>query len=52
MASDTPPIYAGPAQHTYTRACDGFHQPGPCPAPVAVTLPAATLITYTGAPDA
>ena len=19
------------AQHTYTRACDGFHAPGPCP---------------------
>lgn len=20
-----------PAQHTYTRACDGLHPPGPCP---------------------
>ena len=24
-----PDIFA--AQHTYTRACDGFHPPGPCP---------------------
>ena len=23
--------YQGAAQHTYTRACDGFHEPGPCP---------------------
>jgi hypothetical protein len=23
--------YQGPAQHTYTPACDGFHEPGPCP---------------------
>lgn len=23
--------YNGPAQHTYTPACDGFHVPGPCP---------------------
>lgn len=21
----------GAAQHTYTRACDGLHEPGPCP---------------------
>jgi hypothetical protein len=25
--------YQGPAQHTYTAACDGFHEPGPCPKP-------------------
>jgi hypothetical protein len=24
--------YQGPAQHTYTRSCDGFHEPGICPA--------------------
>lgn len=23
--------YYGPAQHTYTRDCDGFHPAGPCP---------------------
>jgi hypothetical protein len=23
--------YQGAAQHTYTLACDGFHDPGPCP---------------------
>lgn len=23
--------YAGPAQHTYTPGCDGFHEPGQCP---------------------
>lgn len=29
---DIKPIgYQGAAQHTYTRACDGFHEPGPCP---------------------
>ena len=27
----TPIGYQGPAQHTYTRACDGHHAPGPCP---------------------
>ena len=27
----TPIGYQGAAQHTYTRACDGFHEPGPCP---------------------
>jgi hypothetical protein len=26
------PPYTGPAQHTYTAACDGFHWPGACPA--------------------
>ena len=31
MASLTPIGYQGPAQHTYTMACDGFHEPGPCP---------------------
>lgn len=25
--------YQGAAQHTYTAACDGFHEPGPCPGP-------------------
>lgn len=24
----TPTGYQGPAQHTYTTACDGFHEPG------------------------
>ena len=23
--------YQGVAQHTYTMACDGFHEPGQCP---------------------
>ena len=27
----TPIGWQGAAQHTYTRACDGFHEPGPCP---------------------
>ena len=27
----TPIGYQGPAQHTYTTACDGFHEPGQCP---------------------
>jgi len=27
----TPAGYQGAAQHTYTTACDGFHDPGPCP---------------------
>ena len=27
----TPTGYQGAAQHTYTAACDGFHEPGPCP---------------------
>lgn len=33
-AFDIQPIgYQGPAQHTYTAACDGFHEPGQCPKP-------------------
>jgi hypothetical protein len=27
----TPIGYQGAAQHTYTPACAGFHEPGPCP---------------------
>jgi hypothetical protein len=27
----TPIGYQGPAQHTYTAGCDGFHEPGQCP---------------------
>src|SRR5690348_4970946 len=27
----TPTGWQGAAQHTYTRACDGFHAPGACP---------------------
>jgi hypothetical protein len=27
----TPIGYQGAAQHTYTMACDGFHEPGQCP---------------------
>lgn len=27
----TPAGYQGAAQHTYTPACAGFHDPGPCP---------------------
>jgi hypothetical protein len=27
----TPVGYQGPAQHTHTTACDGFHEPGQCP---------------------
>jgi len=27
----TPIGYQGAAQHTYTMACDGFHESGPCP---------------------
>jgi hypothetical protein len=27
----TPVGYQGPAQHTYTTGCDGFHEPGQCP---------------------
>jgi hypothetical protein len=30
-ATFTPIGYRGAAQHTYTTACDGFHEPGPCP---------------------
>jgi hypothetical protein len=26
-----PTGYQGLAQHTYTAACDGFHESGPCP---------------------
>lgn len=26
----TPTGYQGAAQHTYTTACDGFHEPGQC----------------------
>ena len=26
--------WQGAAQHTYTRSCDGFHAPGPCPVPL------------------
>jgi hypothetical protein len=29
--SFTPAGYQGAAQHTYTTACDGFHEPGQCP---------------------
>jgi hypothetical protein len=30
-AADITPIgYQGAAQHTYTPACDGFHEPGQC----------------------
>jgi hypothetical protein len=29
--SITPAGYQGAAQHTYTTACDGFHEPGQCP---------------------
>jgi len=25
--------WQGAAQHTCTMACDGFHEPGPCPQP-------------------
>ena len=32
-AAITPSGYQGAAQHTYTPACDGFHEPGPCPEP-------------------
>lgn len=28
----TPDGYQGPAQHTWTVVCDGFHGPGRCPA--------------------
>lgn len=27
----TPVGYQGAAQHTYSPACDGFHEPGQCP---------------------
>ncbi len=27
----TPVGYQGAAQHTWTMACDGFHEPGQCP---------------------
>lgn len=26
-----PTGYQGPAQHTYSKFCDGFHEPGQCP---------------------
>lgn len=40
--SITPAGYQGPAQHTWTLQCDGFHEPGTCKddAPVTVTWPA------------
>lgn len=28
---EAPPAWAYAAQHTYTPACDGFHEPGQCP---------------------
>jgi len=28
----TPAVYLGPARHTYTEACDGFHESLACPA--------------------
>jgi LSD1 subclass zinc finger protein len=33
--------YTGPAQHTWTVRCDGFHPPGPCPpgAPMQIRTP-------------
>ncbi len=31
FATITPIGWQGAAQHTYTMACDGFHEPGPCP---------------------
>jgi hypothetical protein len=31
MTRVTPAGYQGPAQHTYTHACAGFHPAGPCP---------------------
>jgi hypothetical protein len=27
----TPPGYQGPARHTWTSACDGFHESQQCP---------------------
>lgn len=33
MVTATPIGYQGPAQHTFTPGCDGFHQPGQCKAP-------------------
>ncbi len=40
----TPIGWQGAAQHTYTTACDGLHEPGPCPPgqpPVTIAYPAA-----------
>jgi hypothetical protein len=36
----TPVGYQGAAQHTHTRACDGFHEPGRCKdeAPVVIEV--------------
>lgn len=31
QANIAPVGYQGPAQHTYTTGCDGFHEPGQCP---------------------
>ena len=31
FATITPIGWQDAAQHTYTMACDGFHEPGPCP---------------------
>jgi hypothetical protein len=45
LAGFVPAGYQGAAQHTCTRACDGFHEPGPCPErqqPHAVFVPART----------
>jgi hypothetical protein len=42
----TPGGYQSAVQHTYTRACDGFHPAGPCPEPrvthSVLALPAVT----------
>lgn len=37
----TPIGWQGPAQHTYTTACDGLHPYGPCPPaqyPLVITV--------------
>ena len=34
----TPIGWQGAAQHTYTRACDGFHAPGECSGGIRITV--------------
>lgn len=37
--------YQGAAQHTYTRACDGFHEPGRCKDEAPVIVQAERAVT-------
>ena len=51
-AEFTPIGYQGPARHTWTAACDGFHESQACPRPAdAEVLPVRTIIVKTADGD-